>query len=157
MNGHCSFTATRSPTRVTPRLMACTSQRGGRGREKGKREGERGNALKFLAYSPSGSYVPPIPYACASAYACAIHGPAKKTYELSSRLMEYARARTMDPRERTASPFNYLASYSISEARTRRRAGRTGRESESDKRGSDLHRFLLLKAPFFIRYFISRV
>lgn len=47
----------------------------------------------------------------------AIHKPARKTYELSSRLMEYARTRTMDPRDRTASPFNYLASYSISEAR----------------------------------------
>lgn len=46
-----------------------------------------------------------------------IHRLASKTYELSSRLMEYARIRTMDLRERTASPFNYLASYSISEAR----------------------------------------
>jgi len=47
----------------------------------------------------------------------AIHRPAGKTYELSSRLMEYTCTRTMDSRDRTASPFNYLASYSISEAR----------------------------------------
>lgn len=134
-----------------------------RKREKEKeRKKERGNSVKFLDYSPSGLYVPSIPYSCANASESArmharraIHKPAKKTYELSSRLMEYARTRTMDPRDWTASPFNYLASYSISEARTRRHPQR-GR-SESAKRGSNLHRFLLLKASFYSLLHLARV